>query len=160
MLKIWFGRYKREYPRGINKSDYYFDEIFDKSYLLTDLARRFVYDILEGGEVISEDCIRHPLFGTIPASKLPTGIKTVMIAIYDDEIMTNLTYCGNNCIPYLLEGARDKDIVVSCSRSLSLYTDDNPTYGHEIYVMNNDTIISDFDGYINTWLEYRGKDIY
>lgn len=55
-------------------------------------------------------CVKSPVLGTLPVTKLSEGCKACIILYMCDDISVNLTSCGENCQPWLLRIAGVKDI--------------------------------------------------
>lgn len=153
MLKIWQGYYTNG-DNTIRKPDGYFDMAFDKKNFLTDFSRRLIEDC-GGAKVLAENVFEHKWRGCHSADKLATGVKNILLAKYNPEVIVDLVYCGDNCIPYLIEASKEQDILVSSSRLVDFF--DYNMYGEaieSIYVMNDDTLYTqetDLD-YMGTWI--------
>jgi hypothetical protein len=49
----------------------------------------------------------------IPINKIAGGTKTLIMMKYDDEHIFNASSCGDNCAKYIIEIAKEKDLVIS-----------------------------------------------
>jgi hypothetical protein len=79
---------------------------------LTDFSRNVIRDI-DKSKVIGVDCVKSPIFGMIPINEINRGTRTLIMMKYDDEHIFNASICGDNCAKYIIEIAKEKDLVIS-----------------------------------------------
>ena len=145
MLHIWVGKYERY--DAVHKPDTYFDINFDYKLTGTDFARRLIHDCSQESEVIAPGYFKHPTRGYYSLDKLPTGIKSVLLAKYNPEVVVDLVYMGDNCFPYLAEIANKQEVTVCTGRYVKLFP---PLlkcceFKGGIHVLNTDEIITSID---------------
>lgn len=113
MLSVWFGHdYKEKYvrfpkgiiSRGLKPSD------FTDSFIC-----RAVKEI-DNVTIDSDGRMWHPVFGAINQSMLSNGVSQ-LIMLYKFKFVGDITYMGDNCLPFLLEIAQNKDITCVCNRA-------------------------------------------
>lgn len=154
MIKAWMGTYV-EKGVALTNPDSYFNMFFDKSLILTDFSRRLIENV-NGTKVISEVELIHPDRGRIAVEHLASGVKTILLAMYNPEVITNVGYCGDNCIPYLIEASSDKDITIVMERLIDFY--DEELYGTKIDSMvvlnDNRGINSDIELFL-AWADFQ-----
>ena len=153
MLKVWVGKYMRFGRLG--KPDTYFKSKFKQELTDTDFSRRLIYECSGGSEVIMPGIFKHPIRGNYMSEKLPTGVKTILLAKYDKRVVVDLLYCGNNCLTFLAEAANEEDIVVSTSRYVNFFPPihQGVEFKGGVMAMNTGEIINDpID-----WLVYYDK---
>lgn len=154
MLKVWMGRYEED-GVTIAKSDFYFDNMFDNNLLLTDFSRRLIEECSQGSKVIAPGVLEHPERGCYAPMCLPTGVKTTLLTMYNEEVITDMVYCGDNCIPYIVEASREKDITVYTERFIywfELYCRNGVS---EILIMNTGNIVRNYREYFDAWIEHK-----
>lgn len=150
MLKIWQGTYTRWDKKALDSPDDYFDDNFDKKNVLSEFSRRLIKDCAKA-DVIADNVFEHEWRGVHTIKELASGVKTILLAKYNPEVIVDISFCGDNCIPYLIEISRERDITVIGSRLVDFFDED--MYGDSaegIYVMNDDTYYTDDLEYIFT----------
>lgn len=138
MLNIYFG--DKEGSKYIYNPDSYFDHWYDPNWLVKDLSKEIIKDI-DKSEVIGPNLIQSPVFGAMSPDRLSGGTKTLILIDNDDEHIFNATHCGNNCAPYLLKIAENKDVTVTLEYIMDFGTD------FEIKILNTGNVVNNFDDY-------------
>lgn len=138
MLNIYFG--DKEGSKYIYNPDSYFDHWYDPNWLVKDLSKEIIKAV-DKSEVIGPNLIQSPVFGAMSPDRLSGGTKTLILIDNDDEHIFNATHCGNNCAPYLLKIAENKDITVTLEYIMDFGTD------FEIKILNTGNVVSNFDDY-------------
>ena len=67
---------------------------------------------IDGSEVIGPRVIDSPFLGAIPTERLSGGVKTLMLMKFDSEHIFNASACGDNCAPWILKIAKEKDLTI------------------------------------------------
>lgn len=150
MLKIWQGTYTGKSALGC--PDGYFEYYFEKENVLTDFSRRLIKDCARA-DVLADNVFEHEWRGTHTANELATGVKNILLAKYNPEAIIDLRFCGDNCIPYLIEASFERDITVIGGRLVDFFNEE--MYGlsvDSIYVFNTDELINSRKGYMHTWI--------
>ena len=138
MLNIYFG--DKEGSKYIYNPDSYFDHWYDPNWLVKDLSKEIIKAV-DKSEVIGPNLIQSPVFGAMSPDRLSRGTKTLILIDNDDEHIFNATHCGNNCVPYLLKIAKNKNVTVTLEYIMDFGTD------FEIKILNTGNVVNNFDDY-------------
>lgn len=114
MLKIYFGKHKDE----IYNTEIYYENQYDKNWVMDEFARRVIRDI-DASEVVAPDVIQNDIFGTFGSTDLSAGVKTLLLIRNLPNKIFNISNCGDNCAKYLLELAQDRDITVTLHHAMN-----------------------------------------
>jgi hypothetical protein len=112
MLKVWVGNIVNDMEEYIAVPGAYFNHKHKPEWILSDFSKTVIRDI-DKSEVIDVDCVKSPILGMIPINKIAGGTKTLIMMKYDDEHIFNASSCGDNCAKYIIEIAKEKDLVIS-----------------------------------------------
>lgn len=126
------------------KIDEYFDSVFKCNWITTEFAKK-VIKAIDKTEVITENVLKSPVLGTMPPQWLSDGTKGLLLLKYDTrkDVVLRSNAFGNNCAPYILEIAREKDIVLIGRHLINFgeFTDDievlnvpKVCHGHAEYI--------------------------
>lgn len=107
MLRVYFGSREDEHYN----TDVYFDNQYDKEWVMDEFAKRIIADI-DDSVVIGPDEIKNELFGIFRATELSAGVKTLLLIKNQPKKIFNISNCGDNCAKYILELAVGRDITV------------------------------------------------
>lgn len=148
MLKIHFGRFP--FPNEILEVDLTFDLCVKNEWLNTEFAKRVVKGI-DNTEHIKDGYLESPFWGAMSPQKLSTGCKNVLLMkFYSILSVFYGTKCGDNCVPYILEVAKEKDIELHLQHCMRF-----PDYGFEAHVVETDRYIHScfefFEEYVRYW---------
>lgn len=138
MLNIYFG--DKEGSKYIYNPDSYFNHWYDPNWLVKDLSKEIIKAV-DKSEVIGPNLIQSPVFGAMSPDRLSGGTKTLILIDNDNEHIFNATHCGNNCAPYLLKIAENKDVTVTLEYIMDFGTD------FEIKILNTGNVVNNFDDY-------------
>lgn len=119
MLYIDFGywsRMKEKYPDMVIYIDTHFKYTVQPEWFDNDLVKAMIKDI-DKSEVLSGRLIDSPVLGLIPPDDLSTGVKTLMLYLFTDDILDG-SACGDNCSKWMYEISKIKDITVILSHSM------------------------------------------
>jgi hypothetical protein len=128
----------------------YFDAWFDRSNLLKPFARKVIKEI-DKSEVISEYNILSPIFGSMPTQMLSGGTKTLLIIKYNNAVV-NLEHLGENCYQYLIDIAREQDVLICVEGINDLFND---TDADEIRIENTGQITRSKMEYLEALMDLR-----
>ena len=92
--------------RGI---DGYFNYNYEEEWFDNDLVKQMVKDV-DKSEVISSECIKSPVLGQIPPTKLSGGVKVLIVLLMEPELEQYATSCGDNCAEWILKISEMQDI--------------------------------------------------
>ncbi len=119
MLHILICSYNELPEDYLIKVSEYFDEAFEPDWFQDEFVRRVVQGI-DHSMVVGDggSCmIQNDVLGIIPPQYLSTGCKAILLA-YKENPKLDGNKLGDNCIPYLLELALQKDIFISTSHMI------------------------------------------
>lgn len=125
MLKIYFG----DMPKAIYNTEVYFKNKYTDKWLLDPLAREMIKSI-DSSEVVSGKTIDSPYLGIIPPTSLSGGVKTLILIQNEPKTVFNASTCGDNCAPWLIKLAKDKDITINLNHIMDFGKD------FEVYIVN------------------------
>ncbi len=108
MLNIYFG----DMEDAIFNTDMYFNNVYEDSWLTDDFAVRVIRTI-DQSEVLGPNGIQSPYLGVISPEKLAGGTKTLLLMKNCPEMIFNASTCGDNCAPFILELAEDRDLTIN-----------------------------------------------
>ena len=136
MLKIRFSRSYRddiEKYNVVENPPLAFD-IRHTDDCITDPLSVEMIKAIDKSDVNGPNLIQSPVLGPIPPQTLSGGVKTlIMIKQTSKENTTlNATHCGDNCSPYLLKIAKDKDITINLRYLMHFDLDGDD----EIFIVN------------------------
>lgn len=150
MLKVYIG----SKPGGLGKPDAWFDVNFNKEHMMDQYVKDLVHDV-DGGEVVYPNVVISPVFGGMDVTKLSTGIKNTILAKYHPELVINWLYMGENCLPYLMVMAMEKDIEVSASCYYDPYT---WGYKGSIEILNDGRIVYDGNEFFDAYCDFEEEN--
>lgn len=147
-LSVYFGHLDDE----LYYVDSYFDNCYEEDWFTSELAK----NILKGIDRVYEInglsfTARHfvddkPV--VISPDKLSSGTKALLILLNTDEQYVCVSRCGDNCILYLLEIAKEKPITITINNSFS------PQPDFEFYSINDKKIFSTYEDFVRRVIEY------
>lgn len=147
MLSIFFG-YDEE---AILSVDTYFNNVYEDEWLDDPFVRRMILAV-DGSEVVSSQCIVSPVLGQIPPERLSGGVKALICLYALEDFYPDLIVCGENCEPFILEIARQKDI--RCA--LSGYDISFNTMIEPIHCLNDGSLMADQREFTEKMLQLVG----
>lgn len=147
MLSIFFGYDET----AILSVDTYFNNVYEEEWLDDAFVRRMVMDV-DGSEVVSSQCIVSPVLGQIPPERLSGGVKALICLYAMDDFYPDLIVCGENCEPFILEIAEQKNI--RCA--LSGYDISFETMREPILCLNDGTLMEDRRAFTEKMLKLVG----
>ena len=149
MLKLYVG----EMENGLGFPDHHFEGELPYGIIMEDFARKAILHI-DKSEVKGEDIVSSPILGGIPANNISTGAKNVIVMMYDDTVVCSLDFCGENCIPLIIEIAKQKDLTVYAKNHKDFFKHGGID---EILILNDNTkVTNDLDLLLKS-MELRGK---
>lgn len=110
MLNVIFGDVKE----AIFNTSVYFDNTYLDSWITNPFGKKIIKKI-DKAEVLSAQAVDSHALGVIPVTKISGGAKTLLLVLNEPEKIFNVSTCGNNCAPLLLEIADKlkKDVTVN-----------------------------------------------
>ena len=151
MLKVYFG----EMSDALEYPDFFFDNIFDKGYLLSEFSRNVV-SIVDKSEVKDKNVIVSPVMGGISPRDLSTGVKNVLICRYYPDRVVCFSYMGSNCLSPLFGEIVKNDLDRTVCADI-LYIPYNYDYEGDILILNTGKVVSNDDEFLEEYLKWRGN---
>lgn len=154
MLNIIFGRdfCKQDY---VLDTRVYFRRHKKPEWFEDDFVKKFLMGV-DGTTVLFEEALKNRWGHGISTDKISTGCKTLCCIYYDTEGKWFFgSAMGDNCVPYLMEIARNKEVNIF----LEHYMDIPNEYFEEGLVRKDGIILGeyDFDDAYGDWCEYMDK---
>lgn len=86
---------------------------FNNTYQDDWMKDAFVKEMIRGvdkSEVVDVDCVRSPVLGMIPITKISQGVKTLILMYKDTEHTMWATACGDNCAEWIIQISERQDL--------------------------------------------------
>lgn len=146
MLRIFFG----ERSNRIDVPSIYFNNIYEDVWITSDYGRLIIKDIDES-EVISSSVLKNKWGDTFSPRELSAGVKTLFLLKYKPSNYYNASNCGDNCIPAILNVAKEQDICIVLYHMM-----DFSGYEFEAKIMNGSKskYVNNMTDYINEASKY------
>ena len=109
MLKIYYG--DLEADNFIFNPDVFFNNSYEDDWITDPMSKEMIKDI-DGSLVIGPRAIDSPFLGSIPTERLSGGVKTLILMKFDTDHIFNASACGDNCAPWILKIAKEKDLTI------------------------------------------------
>ena len=109
MLKIYYGDLQSD--NYINNPDVFFNNSYEDEWITNSFSRK-VIQAIDGSEVKGPHFIESPFLGGIPVERLSGGVKTLILMKFDSKHIFNASACGDNCAPWILAIAQEKDLII------------------------------------------------
>ena len=142
MLNLYFG----DLEGALLSGNGYFDRQIDECCIETDFGKRVIKEI-DGGEVYDRNLIISKVLGGIPPERLSGGTKSLLILMNSDKII-DLASMGDNCLPFLADIAKVKDITVCTDTYRKIFKDSTLD---KVHILNDDSIVYNDDEYFEKW---------
>ena len=152
MLHIYF-KSEDDFDDVLTEENYriqptlWFDYQGGSDYITGEIERKIIADI-DQGVVLSKGNIDFPIFGNLPPDKLSGTSKTLILANNEPNIFVNGDFVGNNGYKWLLYLAESKEIYLHASCIMHFYCD------FPAHIVNDDTMISTWDEFIDKGVEF------
>lgn len=114
-------------------------------------VQRIVKDI-DKCDFITGDIFKSPIFGSIPADKLSSGSKALILMLKGDNLNVYGTRCGDNCSEWLLRISEQKDIFVTFHHYMHFQRD------FEAYFVDSDKIIHTRKEFVNEFYRLTNRE--
>lgn len=138
-LNIAFGDY---YESIIFNTEVYFRNTFRPEWLEDEQIKKAIRDI-DQSIVINGNAIESPVFGIMPPTKLSRGLKTLMLMYNNPHMVFNASTCGDNCVPFIEEMIKEKDILIGLYHAMDFSKKD-----FKAYIANGDVVVNSYEEYI------------
>lgn len=144
MLKIHFGE-----MQDVQYGPSWFKFNYNPEWLKDPFVQEMIKDV-DKSTYIDGLVIDSPVLGPIPPERLSGGVKTLIMAYEKPELIFDATSCGQNCAKWLLEIGKKKDVTVNLEYMMTF----EEYVPFEVFVTNEERIITDNDDYIITAAKY------
>lgn len=115
-----------------------------KEWFNTDIVKKIIKGI-DNTIAVKDEYLESPIFGGMSPERLSTGCKAVILMA-----MTNAhiyaTRCGNNCVPYILEVAKTKDVEITLHHCM-----DFPEDGWEALIIETGKVVKSEKEFIDEY---------
>ncbi len=139
MLSINFGSMEGE----IFNPSVYFDNQYEPEWIETPLSKEMIADV-DKSKVVGPYLIQSPVLGPISPERLSGGVKTLMLAAFDESgHIFNASACGDNCAKWILKIAEKKDLTVTLHNIMSFHG-----LPFKARILNTGETINDYMDYI------------
>lgn len=108
MLNVFYGNM----PEAIYNTFVYFKNVYEESWITTQLARKIILDI-DKSEVLDDGVIDHPVIGKMSPIDLSRGVKTLILIANEPEKIFNASMCDDNCAKWILQISKTQDITIN-----------------------------------------------
>lgn len=102
--------------------DQYFDPGFDRTWLMDPFAKKFIEET-DRCKVLSGGAFINTLGKIYSPAKLSTGLKTLLLLLFEPSLEYDITNCGDNCAKWVLEIAKRHDLTVVLRRVMNFGPD-------------------------------------
>ena len=124
--------------------DYYFKQYKTKEWFNTDIVKKIIKGI-DNTIAVKDEYLESPIFGGMSPERLSTGCKAVILmAMTDMHIYA--TRCGDNCVPYILEVAKTKDVEITLHHCMRF-----PKDGWEALIIETGKIVHSRKEFVNEY---------
>lgn len=117
MLYITF----KESESVITNVDMFFDNNYEPEWLLDPFVKKIIHDI-DKSDVLSENVISSPVFGSIPPRMLSGGTKALILMLKENKVIW-ATACGDNCAKWIIEISKLRDITICLEHAMKFSND-------------------------------------
>ena len=152
MLKVW---YREGDIKVLRNAPNYFNNVKKAEWFSDPLVIEMIKDV-DKSDVVGPNLIQSPVLGPIAPTLLSGGVKVLILMLKDERFMYNISNCGDNCVKWILEIGKRKDIIVYLGHWMDF------TGEFEIQIMNSGHIIHNAQEYCHELLEIDssldGKD--
>lgn len=144
MLKIWIGELNDN--KYIETPSIYFDNVYEDAWMQDEFSKRVIKEI-DQSELIDVDCVKSPVLGMIPITRIAGGSKTLILMKNDQEHIFNASSCGDNCAKWILDIAKEVDLTIRLGHIMEFPED------IEAMILNTNTRVCGFGEYVREYLK-------
>ena len=157
MLNIYFGAFFAP-DDVIMDNRLYFQFHKKPEWFTTDFAKRVISEI-DKAEVLFEEALKDRFGHGISTMQLSTGTKSLLCLYNEHNRVFNGTMMGNNCIPFLMEIAREHDIEIMLEHFMDFRDEDMQyitVFGKPVDMYEYECCYSDWA----EWVDTESKEFY
>lgn len=89
----------------------YFDNMYMDDWFEDAIVKQMILDV-DKSTVISCDCVRSPILGTIPITKISGGVKALILMYKCKGKTIWATACGDNCAEWIIRLSEKQDVYI------------------------------------------------
>lgn len=108
LLTVHFG----DMENVVYNTSVYFNNVYSPDWFEDPFAQRIIKSI-DRGTVLGPNAIETRALGIIPAEKLSSGTKTLLLMHFMPETVYNASNCGDNCSYWILRIAAKQNITIN-----------------------------------------------
>lgn len=140
MLKIVFG----EVENSVYHPPTYFDNQYEDEWITDQLAVEMIKDI-DKSDVVGAHLIQSPVLGPISPKEISGGVKTLILMAFDRSgKIFNASACGDNCVNWIVELGRKKDLTINLHHVMDFYS--IPEF--EAVMLNTGVVVHSYEEYL------------
>lgn len=87
----------------------YFDNSYEDEWMKDDIVKQMILDI-DKSTVIDADCVKSPVLGAIPITKISQGVKTLILMLKRPDKVMWASACGDNCAEWIIKISKMMDL--------------------------------------------------
>lgn len=109
MLKVIYG----DVENSIYNTSVFFDNQYEDEWIVDPMTIAMIKDI-DKSDVVGPLLIQSPVLGPISSKEISGGVKTlILMKFYAGDKIFNASACGDNCAKWIVEIAKEKDLVIN-----------------------------------------------
>ena len=148
MLYIHVGSdYKDGCIRNVNG---YFNRNKKKEWFNREDVKRIIKGI-DNTIAVKDEYMESPIFGGMAPERLSGGCKAVILMSVLDNPHIYATKCGDNCVPYIIEVSRNKDVTITLHHCMIF-----PEDGFDAYIIETGKLIHTRKEFIDEFYKING----
>jgi len=108
LLTIHYG----DLDSVVYNTSIYFNNSYSSEWFSDPLAQRIIKSV-DKGIVLGPNAIQTKVLGIIPPEKLSSGTKTLLLMLFQPNVVFNASNCGDNCAYWILRIASKRDVTIN-----------------------------------------------
>ena len=89
-----------------------FNNSYSSEWFSDPLAQRIIKSV-DNGIALGPNAIQTKVLGIIPPEKLSSGTKTLLLMLFQPNVVFNTSNCGDNCAYWILRIASKRDVTIN-----------------------------------------------
>lgn len=150
MLKIWYGL--KQFDNEVADPDFFFSEEMNANCIDTDFGRRVVTECSNVYKIHNYATLELPNGELISPKELSSGAKNLLIMMfYEQDVICDLLWCGNNCNKFVAEIANKKDLTVKTTRYYNPYRSE-VAFNEPILILNTGDLVNNIEEFTQVFV--------